>query len=284
MIIIADSGSTKTDWACVRNDGTDVARFKSLGYNPNFISGEEIHNDILKNLPEGFPTDEVTEVYFYGAGVSELDYDFMRGTLLGVFPNAGKVFVAMDLLGAARALLGHEAGFAAILGTGTNSCLYDGEKETLNIDSLGFILGDEGSGGYIGKALLRDYMRGNMPAEIISEVKPLINKSIDEIIEHIYRKPKANRYCAGFCKWVGDHRHVHPYYHNLMLGSFRDFFRNIVSLYPDYRKYKFNCVGSVAFHYPDLLGQAASEYGMEMGRIIKAPIDGLIEFHKQRAR
>ena len=128
MIIIADSGSTKTDWACVRKDGTDVARFKSLGYNPNFISGEEIHNDILKNLPEGFPTDEVTEVYFYGAGVSELDYDFMRGTLLGVFPNAGKVFVAMDLLGAARALLGHEAGFAAILGTGTNSCLYDGEK------------------------------------------------------------------------------------------------------------------------------------------------------------
>lgn len=284
MIIIADSGSTKTDWACVRENSMNVIRFKSLGYNPNFISGEDIHNDILKNLPMRFPTAEVNEVYFYGAGVSELDYDFMRGVLLGVFPNAGKVFVAMDLLGAARALLGHEAGFAAILGTGTNSCLYDGEKETLNIDSLGFILGDEGSGGYIGKALLRDYMRGNMPPEIISEVKPLINKSIDEIIEQIYRKPKANRYCAEFCKWVGDHRHAHPYYHDLMLGAFRDFFRNIVSLYPDYRKYKFNCVGSVAFHYSDLLGQTAEEFGMKMGDIIKAPIDGLIEFHKPQAR
>ena len=155
---------------------------------------------------------------------------------------------------------------------------------TLNIDSLGFILGDEGSGGYIGKTLLRDYMRGNMPTEVFAEVKPLVGKSVDEIIEQVYQKPKANRYCAQFCKWVGDHRHSHPYYHDLMLGAFRDFFRNIVSLYPDYRKYKFNCVGSVAFHYSDLLGQTAEEFGMKMGDIIKAPIDGLIEFHKPQAR
>ena len=284
MILIADSGSTKTDWACTSENGVNVIRFKSLGYNPNYISGEEIRNDILANLPAGFPVKDVKEVYFYGAGVSELEYGFMQDVLKSVFVAAETVFVAMDLLGAARALLGQESGFAAILGTGCNTCLYNGEEVTLNIDSHGFILGDEGSGGYIGKTLLRDYMRGNMPTEVFAEVKPLVGKSVDEIIEQVYQKPEANRYCAQFCKWVGDHRHSHPYYHDLMLGAFRDFFRNIVSHYPDYRKYKFNCVGSVAFHYSDLLGQTAEEFGMKMGDIIKAPIDGLIEFHKPQAR
>ena len=146
MILIADSGSTKTDWVCINGNGTNIIRFKSSGYNPNYISGEEIRNDILNNLPEDFPVNEIREVYFYGAGVSELEYEFMQDVLRNVFVNAGVVFVAMDLLGAARALLGRDAGFAAILGTGCNTCLYDGEKETLNIDSLGFILGDEGSG------------------------------------------------------------------------------------------------------------------------------------------
>lgn len=282
MILIADSGSTKTDWACIWKDGANIARFRSLGYNPNYISGEEIHNDILRNLPDGFPPEAVKEVYFYGAGVSELDYGFMQDVLGGIFTNAETIFVAMDLLGAARALLGHDAGFAAILGTGTNSCLYDGEKETLNIDSLGFILGDEGSGGYIGKCFLRDYLRGNMPPEIISEVKPVIGKTLDEVIEQVYRRPQANRYCARFCQWVGDHRHEHPYYHDLMMNAFRDFFRNIVSLYPGYRDYRFNCVGSVAYHYKDLLGLAAAEFGMEMGAIIKAPIDGLVRFHSHQ--
>lgn len=279
MILIADSGSTKTDWACTSKNGANVIRFRSLGYNPNYISKEEIQKDILANLPSNFPIKDVREIFFYGAGVSELEYGFMQDALRRVFVNADTVFVAMDMLGAARALLGRESGFAAILGTGCNTCLYDGEKETLNIDSLGFILGDEGSGGYIGKALLRDYMRKNMPLEIFAEVKSLVGKSVDQIIEQVYKKPKANRYCAQFCKWVGDHRLSHPYYHDLMLNSFRDFFRNIVCLYPDYRKYHFNCVGSVAFHYPDLLSQAATESGMEMGNIIKAPIDGLIKFH-----
>lgn len=151
MILIADSGSTKTDWACTSENGGNVIRFKSLGYNPNYISGEEIRNDILANLPAGFPVKDVKEVYFYGAGVSELEYGFMQDVLKSVFVAAETVFVAMDLLGAARALLGQESGFAAILGTGCNTCLYNGEEVTLNIDSLGFILGDEGSGGYIGK-------------------------------------------------------------------------------------------------------------------------------------
>ena len=142
MILIADSGSTKTDWMCVSEDGNRRICFTSQGYNPNYITQEQMREDILHALPAGFPREEVREIHFYGAGVTELQYDFVRSTLRADFPNAEPISVAMDLLAAARALLGHESGFAAILGTGTNSCLYDGEHITLNIDSLGFILGD----------------------------------------------------------------------------------------------------------------------------------------------
>lgn len=279
MILIADSGSTKTDWACVSKDGGTRIDFKSLGYNPNYISGDEIEKDILDSLPAGFPTDKVHEIYFYGAGVTELQYDFMRGVLKRVFTNAGEVFIAMDLLASARALLGREAGFAAILGTGTNSCLYDGTDITLNIDSLGFILGDEGSGGYIGKTLIRDFIRFDQPEEVRKEVAELLGKNGDELIDQIYTKPFPNRYCAQFCKFVGDNRHRLPYYNNLLKSSFKDFFDKIVSHYPDYRSYKLNCVGSVGYYYKDVLKEAADEAGMELGRIIRAPLDDLVKFH-----
>lgn len=279
MILIADSGSTKTDWACVSRDGRIRTDFKSLGYNPNFISGGEIEEDIRKSLPADFRLEDVHEIYFYGAGVTELQYDFMRGVLKKVFFNAGKVFIAMDLLASARALLGRKAGFAAILGTGTNSCIYDGEDITLNIDSLGFILGDEGSGGYIGKALIRDFIRNDQPKEVHDEVARLLGKNGDELIDQIYTKPFPNCYCAQFCKFVGDHRDIHPYYHDLVLNSFRDFFRNIVSHYPDYSSFRLNCVGSVGFYLRDLLEVAAGEAGMELGRIICSPLDDLVRYH-----
>ncbi|MCQ2162955.1 MAG: N-acetylglucosamine kinase [Bacteroidales bacterium] len=279
MILIADSGSTKTDWACVSKDGCTRIDFKSLGYNPNYISGDEIEKDILDSLPVGFPKDKVHEIHFYGAGVTELQYDFMREVLKRVFTNASEVFIAMDLLASARALLGREAGFAAILGTGTNSCLYDGTDITLNIDSLGFILGDEGSGGYIGKALIRDFIRFDQPEEVRKEVAELLGKNGDELIDQIYTKPFPNRYCAQFCRFVGDNRFRHPYYHDLLKSSFKDFFDKIVCHYPDYKSMKLNCVGSVGYFYKDVLKEAADEAGMELGRIIRAPLDDLVKYH-----
>ncbi|MFA6592102.1 MAG: N-acetylglucosamine kinase [Bacteroidales bacterium] len=279
MILIADSGSTKTDWACVSENGDRCVRFQSAGYNPNYNTADNIREDVLKSLPAVFPVSEVSELYFYGAGVTELQYGFITEVMLTVFPNAKKVFVAMDTLASARATLGFNPGFVAIVGTGTNSCLYDGEKITLNIDSLGFILGDEGSGGYIGKKLICDYIRGDLPKRLVPEVAKLIGKTNDEIIDQIYTKPKPNRYCAQFCKYVGDNRYNDPYFHDLMLGSFRDFFSHIICHYPDYERYKLNCVGSVAFYYQDLLSEAASDFGMSLGNVLKAPMDGLIKYH-----
>lgn len=279
MILIADSGSTKTDWTCIAKDGSGRIDFTSQGYNPNYISQEDMQSDIRRALPPDFQHREVSHIYFYGAGVTELQYDFVRHTLHSVFPSASKIFVAMDLLASARALLGHEAGFAAILGTGTNSCTYDGERVTQNIDSLGFILGDEGSGGYLGKRLICDFIRGDMPEAVQQLTAQHLQHSGDELIDRIYTQPFPNRFCAQYSRFIGENLYTDPYFHSLVLDAFRAFFHNIVSHYPNYRSYRFNCVGSVGYVFCDLLSQAAQESGMELGKVLRTPMDGLVEYH-----
>ena len=182
MILIADSGATKTEWACISKDGATRIGFFSQGYNPNYITGTQIVADIRANLPQGLSPDLVEEIYFYGAGVTELQYPFMEKTLREVFPKAVQVFIAMDTLASCRALLQREPGFAAILGTGANSCLYDGCNEGLNVDSCGFILGDEGSGGYLGKRMITDYIRRNMPARVYELVGRELGRTNDETV------------------------------------------------------------------------------------------------------
>ena len=279
MILIADSGASKTDWACVSRESDLQIRFQSQGYNPNYITGPQIVEDIRKNLPEGFPVDEIDEIYFYGAGVTELQYPFMTETLLKVFTGAQTVFIAMDTLASCRALLQTKPGFAAILGTGANSCLYDGRNEGLNVDSCGFILGDEGSGANLGKRMITDYIRRNMPKNVYDLVGKALGKNNDELLDQIYTKPFPNRYCAQFAKFIQDHYDFDPYFRNLTTEAFRDFFRLIVTHYPDYQKYTFNAVGSVAYHHRALLEPVVKEFGMEMGVILQAPMPGLIKYH-----
>jgi len=279
MILIADSGASKTDWACVsRKDSRDI-RFTSQGYNPNYITGEQIVEDILSNLPEGFPTDEVSEIYFYGAGVTELQYPFMRETLSKVFTKAGKVFIAMDTLASCRALLQDKPGFAAILGTGANSCLYDGCNEGLNVDSCGFILGDEGSGANLGKRMITDFIRRQMPANVYDKVAKELGHNNDELLDIIYTKPFPNRFCAQYAKFIGENLEFDPYFPNLVTDAFRNFFKLIVTKYPDYTKYSFNAVGSVAYCFKPLLQPVVEEFGMKMGVILKAPMEGLVKYH-----
>ena len=279
MILIADSGASKTDWACVSRETKAVIRFGSQGYNPNYITGEQIVEDIRKNLPEGFPTLDVTEIYFYGAGVTELQYPFMRETLKKVFTQAQKVFIAMDTLASCRALLQAEPGFAAIMGTGSNSCLYDGCNEGLNVDSCGFILGDEGSGANLGKRMITDYIRRNMPEKVYKEVGAALGKNNDELLDQIYTKPFPNRYCAQYAQFIAQHLDFDPYFPNLVTDAFRQFFLLIVTHYPDYQKYTFNAVGSVAYYFKPLLQKVVEEFGMKMGVILQAPMEGLIQYH-----
>lgn len=279
MILIADSGATKTQWGCVNRDGTGRHDFFSQGYNPNYISGEDIIADIRANLPQGFDTDAVEAIYFYGAGVTPMQYPFVEKCLRTVFGKAGEVFIAMDTLASCRALLQREPGFAAILGTGTNSAMYDGCNEGLNVDSCGFILGDEGSGGYLGKRLITDFIRCNMPEAVYKIVGKELGHSNEELLDIVYTKPFPNRFCAQYAKFIGEHLDFDPYFPALVEDAFTKFFQRIVTHYPDYTKYSFNAVGSVAYHFRPILEKVVERFGMKMGVILKAPMDGLVKYH-----
>ena len=281
MILIADSGATKTEWACISKDGATRIGFFSQGYNPNYITGTQIVADIRANLPQGLSPDLVDEIYFYGAGVTELQYPFMEKTLREVFSKAGQVFIAMDTLASCRALLQREPGFAAILGTGANSCLYDGCNEGLNVDSCGFILGDEGSGGYLGKRMITDFIRRNMPPKVYELVGQELGRTNDELIDIIYTKPFPNRFCAQYAKFISAHLDFDPYFPELVTDAFRKFFERIVTHYPDYQSYTFNSVGSVGFYFKPLLEKVVAEFGMKMGTVLQAPMEGLIKYHTQ---
>ena len=279
MILIADSGSTKTDWVCVNRETGEQIRFSTQGYNPNYLSSEQIAEDLRSSLPKNLDRAAVEEIHFYGSGVTEAQRAPMAQTLREVFPDAREVEAQSDTLGCCRALLQHSEGFAAILGTGTNTVIYDGEKMTLNIKGGGFILGDEGSGADLGKRLIIDFIRHRMPQRVYELCEKEINMDYSEIVRHIYKEPLPNRFCAQFAKFIQDHYDFDPYFDNLTTEAFRDFFRNLVTLYPDYTKYSFNAVGSVAYHHRSILERVVAEFGMPLGTILKAPLDALIDYH-----
>lgn len=278
MIIIADGGSTKTNWCLLDNAGKKVY-FNTEGYNPYFVDSEYIVNSLKKGLPKDLPYNEITEVNYYGAGVhNEEKANIVVEALEKVFSNS-KVFVGHDLLAAARALLGDQPGFAAILGTGTNTCIYDGEDISHNIDSAAYILGDEGSGCYIGKKLLTDYIRGFMPEDVREVFWDTYKLTPDDVMDAVYTKPLANRFCASFSKFVYDVSVNISYSRGIVKAAFDDFFRNLVSRYPNYQNYTFNCIGSVGYNFRNVLEDTADQYGMKVGRIVRSPIDDLVQYH-----
>ncbi|TJZ52461.1 N-acetylglucosamine kinase [Sphingobacterium olei] len=282
MIIIADGGSTKTNW-CLLDDNQKKIYFNTEGYNPYFVDSEYILNSLKKGLPNDLPLDKVKEVNYYGAGVhNEEKAKIVADAIEALFPNA-KVEIGHDLLAAARALLGNEAGFAAILGTGTNTCIYDGNEITFNINSAAYILGDEGSGCYIGKKLLTDFVRGLMPTDVSKVFFETYQLTPDEIIDNVYTKPLANRFCASFSKFVYDNNVNIEYTRKIVDDAFEAFFANLVSKYPNYQEYTFNCIGSVAYNFRNVLEYKATQYGMKVGKIIRSPIDDLVKFHIERA-
>ncbi|MDP9048427.1 MAG: N-acetylglucosamine kinase [Bacteroidota bacterium] len=282
MIIIADGGSTKTNWCLVTGEGKKVY-FNTEGYNPYFSSTAYIIQSLKETLPIDLEINEITEVNYYGAGCSTPEMrKIVKDAMQVVFTKA-KVNIGHDLLAAARALLGNSEGFAAILGTGTNTCLYDGKEVTQNIDSGAYILGDEGSGCYIGKKLLIDYLRGYMPEAVRKLFWDTFKLTPDDVNEQVYTQPRANRFCASFSKFVYDSPVNIEYSRNIVRTSFEDFFRNLVTHYPNYQKYTFNCIGSVGYNFRNVLEEVVVENGMAVGNIIRSPIDNLVKYHLELA-
>lgn len=276
-MLVCDSGSTKSTWCKVSADERKVV--KTIGYNPYFIDTANIEKSLRESLLPllGEPS-SISSIYFYGAGCSTPhNVSIVETAIRRVFPLS-KVWVDHDLLAAARALLHHKPGFAAILGTGTNTALYDGKNISLNIDSLGYFLGDEGSGTHIAKKLLRDFLRKQMPPDIYKSFAAVCTLDKEAIFDHLYNKPLPNRFLASFARFASENKD-HPYNVSLVTECFDDFFKHLVTRYPDYDRYTFNCIGSIASVFSDILQKKCTQYGMAMGQIIRDPIQSLVDFH-----
>jgi glucosamine kinase len=280
MILLADSGSTKTDWTLIDTETGNYTAYSTIGFNPYLIDSVSILLELEQMLVPQLSSTDILTIYFYGAGCSTPNKKgIVLEALQKAFPQTQSFFIDHDLLGSARALLGNKKGFAAILGTGANTCIYNGTDCEPNIDSLGYLLGDEGSGCYIGKKLIRDYMRKQMPDALRTRFKERFNiESHEQVFNTLYNAPRPNRYLASFCKFTDEYTN-HPYINQVVSEAFTDFFTQLVSKYPNYTDYSFNCVGSVAFYFKDILTQVAEAHNMKIGRIIQSPMEGLIEFH-----
>lgn len=315
-ILIADSGSTKTDWALWATDGMsspkaggaegEILRFRTEGINPYYQSAEEIGRtlcDMREHLRRFSPAgdagaDETMEVHFYGAGCTEQKIPLMRETIGEVLKGEGlaEVHVSGDLLAAAHALCGRESGVACILGTGSNSCFYDGERIVSNVSPLGFILGDEGSGAVLGKLLIGALLKEQLGADLKDEFLSTYGLSPADLIEHVYRQPFPNRFLAGFAPFLSE-RLARPEIHAFCAEAFAAFFRRNVLLYPQVCGQKtadaagemaeggacpVHLTGSVAYHFRSVLQSVAQELGIRLGRIEASPLNGLVRYHAEK--
>ena len=276
MILISDSGSTKTDW-CVADKGDIVRRVTTAGINPFFQSEEEIAGEVEKNLLPALEGLVVTSVSFYGAGCAFPEKnEVVRRAINRYLPVP--VEVGSDLLAAARALCGDEAGIACILGTGSNSCLYDGKGIVRNISPLGFILGDEGSGAVLGKLLVGDVLKNQLPEVLKDAFFAEFGLTPAVIMEKVYKQPFPNRFLASLSPFLI--RHIEePAISGLVNDSFRKFFTRNVMQY-DYRSYPVHLLGSVAWYYREQLEAVAGELGIRLGAIVQSPLAGLVAYHR----
>jgi glucosamine kinase len=276
--LIADSGSTKTDWV-VLNAGKPTAQFQSVGLNPFYQSAVAIENTLRTQVLIHMPH-PVEEVYFYGAGCADEKssrpiWDGFKSTL-GADAN---IQVGSDMLGAARGLCGQQQGIACILGTGANNAMYQEGYIVHSIGSLGFWMGDEGSGSYLGKRLVVDYLQQDLPADLhhlFAHSYPEINRLY--VLDQAYKKPFPNRYFATFSKFISEQIHL-PYMYNLVRDAFRLFVRKYVLKHTDAHLYPVHFTGSIAYHYQDILKLVLEEHHLTCGQIQKTPLAGLIAYH-----
>ena len=278
MILIADSGSTKTDWALIPpTAAANASLFASQGINPVHQDRSVIAGILRQELLPQLNPENVSCVCFYGSGVRPELESVMVQLLQEAFPRAKQVEAHSDLLGAARALCGHNYGIASILGTGANSCLYDGEAIVQNTPALGYILGDEGSGGVLGKHFLHELYKGVLSENIRAEFEREYSLTMADVIRRVYREPMPNRFLASLAPFI--HRHLSdPAVRDLVIDNFRDFFRYNIRPY-GHPEMPVSCVGSVAWYFRDQLAEAANAEGFTIGTVLRSPIEGLTKYH-----
>lgn len=282
MILLADSGSTKTHW-CLMTASGQSSEFFTDGINPFQQTSDAIRNTIqtqlLPQLAHLMWVGTVTNIYFYGAGCTPEKKRFVAAALQACFKKA-EVAVESDMVGAAIGVLGHSAGVACILGTGGNSCYFDGESIVKNVPALGYILGDEGSGAVLGKRLVSDLLKNQLSDELKEKFLAEYNLTQADIIEHVYRQPFPNRYLAGLSRFCADNIE-NPLIYKLVYDHFDYFVKRIL---PQYPKSPVGFVGSIAYYYQDVLKKVMADNGFECGKILQSPMEGMKEFHKADLR
>lgn len=274
--LIADSGATKAEWSLLINGKQKT--ILTQGISPYFLNQEQVVDLLMKELKPGLKNIAVDEVHYYGTGCANPDnVRLMKRAIKKVFPQAA-IEVNHDLLAAARALCGDQKGIACILGTGSNSCYYNGKRIVSNSPGLGYVLGDEGSGAYLGKKVLQYYLYNTFDDELKGrfDVTYLTNKA--EILENVYKNPLPNRYLAGFVMFLAENR-GHYMVENIIEDCLNDFFFTHLCKYKETWTLPVNFAGSVAFGFKDVLQQLCSSYEFELGKILKKPMSGLIEYH-----
>jgi N-acetylglucosamine kinase-like BadF-type ATPase len=278
MKLIADSGATKSDWMIIDDAGEQMS-FQLVGMNPFYVDTNEIVNIISKELIPFINAKAIKQVFFYGAGCSSVFKGMViEEALSKLFRNA-EINIDSDLMGSARALFGDREGIACILGTGSNSCYFNGEKIVENVMSLGYFFGDEGSGAHMGKLFLKDYLLGNLPKELEAKFKKDYNYTRDNILDAIYNLPFPNRFLASFSEFYADNL-SNKYIFDLVTNSFREFFINQIEKYQKHKLLPLSFTGSVAFYFEALLRKIASEFGVKIEKILRSPINALSEYHK----
>ncbi len=280
MLAIIDGGSTKADWKILHEDKS-VTNLTTTGFNPNYDNQERIAALLNKEMNGQNALPPSSKIYYYGAGCWDISRKtVVKNAMSKVWPEA-TIHIEHDLLAAARATSGDQPGIACILGTGSNSVLYDGKEEVDNVTNLGFMLGDEGSGSMIGKRLVQAYFYREMPAELHPIMESECPNGKMDILDKIYGGGVPAAYLATFIKLFYDER-KHPFVWQLIKECFREFLHRHVFKYENYRELPIHFVGSVAFHFQEILEELIREEGLRLGVVLQKPINALFDYHLQR--
>jgi N-acetylglucosamine kinase-like BadF-type ATPase len=276
VTLIADSGATKCEW-CLLNKGKKK-KIITTGISPYFLNAEQIEQLLIKQLVPKLKDASINEVHFYGTGLSNQNNALILKSVLKKIFKKAKISIETDLTAAARALCGKEKGIACILGTGSNSCFFNGRKIINNSPGIGFILGDEGSGAYLGKKVIQYYLYQTFDEELMASFEKRFLTNPMEILENVYKKPMANRYLASFAIFLAENR-GHYMIENIIEDGLNDFFFTHIYKYKESWTHPINFIGSVAFGFKDVLQELCNGYELELGKVMKAPMKGLIEYH-----
>ena len=296
MKLIIDAGSTKTDWMLL--DGKTVKnRFQTDGFNPNYSDRKDLENILSlvetqcfaspNNILFGIETQCIAtlpqfiqSIHYYGTGCgNEQNCQLIKEVFQSHFPNA-EISVTHDLMAACHALFGHEKGIACILGTGSNSCVYDGENITKRAVSLGYLVGDEGSGMYIGREVVKAYFYGFMPDDLHQKFDATYHLELKEFIDKAYHQPQPSKYLASFAKFAGEHQDE-PFMHDLIQGCFEDFVKAFILRFDDCKSLKISFIGSVAFHFQDILKECIKSHDLTLGEVMTSPAAGLVRYYSE---